>query len=62
MGSWGLFPQQGSLNESFMTLMYDINKMDLIQQLKDTSIEKALKRTGENVVKGTKRKYRVSVA
>jgi hypothetical protein len=42
--------------------MYDINKMDLIPQLKDTSFEKALKRMGENVVKGKKRKYRVSVA
>jgi len=29
---------------------------------KDTSFEKALKRMGENVVKGKKRKYRVSVA
>lgn len=29
---------------------------------KDTSFEKALKRMGENVVKGKKRKYHVSVA
>jgi hypothetical protein len=29
---------------------------------KDTSLEKAIKRMGENVVEGKKRKYRVSVA